>query len=976
MAGAGGRGGTRWRPAASVVAALAAVLLWLAPALPALAASARLDGLPLLQRFGQGQLPGAPSYSAAGVDSEGTLYVGSSDGVMVYRSGDWELVALPRRTGVYSLLVAPGDRVFVAGVGVFGRLHQLPDGRFRFEDLIGRLGAIPPGVRGHAFYDLVEAAGDVYVRNDATLFRIGPDGSLWRTPLPDGLGSRLFSAGGRLYGMLAGAGLCRLVDGRFELVRGGEALADVGVAGVWPHRDGLLVASGQGFHRVDAGGVHRLGVPADALLQRHRPYSGTRLRDGSLALSADDGSLLHVSADLAHGRIYPVGRDVAFDFTTDPEGWLWVVTEAELVRLRLPAPWTVYDQRHGLERRLFDFAYFDGALWVASTGVLRARPAADGGVPVFEPLPWPRYRYEVLALLATPEGLLIGNRRGLALLAPGMRSPRWLLGPDPGIAIRLLEPSPFDPDRVLAVGGGSAMWLVRRDGAWRVQAQWRTPVGGHNGLVQLARDEAWLGDPLGGVHRWRFEADSGRLLEQEHLGSEAGLETDPELGTRLLLLDDTVFAISGTRVQRLRAGRFVPARLPELPGLERPWELAAARNAAGTFVWTSQRIWWCPPGEHAFRLLRTGGGRVPGYRKVELQEDGRLRVLARAQVLQFDPAFDAGPAWRPRSRIDRIQLRHADGSLELLPRQPAAPLPVPPGAAVGLRLGLSAMESEFEFRYRIPGYQARWSEWSGDRDLLLQHLPPGDHTLEYQGRVRGGVEAGPERLAFRFQPFWYERWPVRLLFLLAVLAAAAALVRLRVHRVNERNRELERRIAERTAELEQANRKLAELAVIDGLTGVPNRRALERALARGWQRCAVHREPLALVMVDVDHFKRYNDGLGHQAGDALLRRVAAILTAAVHGVDEMAARYGGEEFVLVLPGVGLDEAVARAEAVRGEVERSAAGGGPACTLSMGVAVAWPPAGDVAGLLGAADGALYRAKREGRNRVCVASGGAA
>ncbi|WP_162125610.1 hypothetical protein, partial [Pseudoxanthomonas taiwanensis] len=63
--------------------------LWLAPALPALAASARLDGLPLLQRFGQGQLPGAPSYSAAGVDSEGTLYVGSSGGVMVYRSGDW-----------------------------------------------------------------------------------------------------------------------------------------------------------------------------------------------------------------------------------------------------------------------------------------------------------------------------------------------------------------------------------------------------------------------------------------------------------------------------------------------------------------------------------------------------------------------------------------------------------------------------------------------------------------------------------------------------------------------------------------------------------------------------------------------------------------------------------------------------------------------------------------------------------------------
>jgi diguanylate cyclase (GGDEF)-like protein len=123
--------------------------------------------------------------------------------------------------------------------------------------------------------------------------------------------------------------------------------------------------------------------------------------------------------------------------------------------------------------------------------------------------------------------------------------------------------------------------------------------------------------------------------------------------------------------------------------------------------------------------------------------------------------------------------------------------------------------------------------------------------------------------------------------------------------------------------------------------------------------------PLALVMIDVDHFKQFNDRHGHLEGDQQLRWVAQQLSHGVHPVRELLARFGGEEFSLVLPGLHLDEAVARAERLR---QRFSQPDSP-LTVSLGVAAEVPEAGsDPSMLLRRADTALYRAKRRGRNRV--------
>ncbi|MFZ6649395.1 diguanylate cyclase [Undibacterium sp. TJN25] len=189
---------------------------------------------------------------------------------------------------------------------------------------------------------------------------------------------------------------------------------------------------------------------------------------------------------------------------------------------------------------------------------------------------------------------------------------------------------------------------------------------------------------------------------------------------------------------------------------------------------------------------------------------------------------------------------------------------------------------------------------------------------------------------------------------------------------------LEQRVAERTAQLEDANRRLATLSATDGLTGLANRRHFDEVLGSEWARATRTRQPLAVIMIDVDHFKKYNDYYGHLAGDECLKTVARVLQEGTRRASDLAARYGGEEFSIVLPNTDAVVAQRVADAMRRSIEdlnlpheRSALA---RLTISVGVAIEsrWG-GGDSESLVRTADDALYRAKRDGRNCVALTQG---
>jgi diguanylate cyclase (GGDEF)-like protein len=191
--------------------------------------------------------------------------------------------------------------------------------------------------------------------------------------------------------------------------------------------------------------------------------------------------------------------------------------------------------------------------------------------------------------------------------------------------------------------------------------------------------------------------------------------------------------------------------------------------------------------------------------------------------------------------------------------------------------------------------------------------------------------------------------------------------------MDQKNREL----TETRRQLEHRNRDLERLSALDTLTQIANRRRFDLVLRQEWRRSARDESPLSLVFCDIDHFKRFNDTYGHQAGDECLIRVAQAMEETLNRPADLVARYGGEEFIALLVDTGLEGARMLAERMRArvealKVEHRASGVASHLTVSLGVASVVPrPAVRPEDLVDLADRALYAAKEGGRNRVVAA-----
>jgi diguanylate cyclase (GGDEF)-like protein len=202
----------------------------------------------------------------------------------------------------------------------------------------------------------------------------------------------------------------------------------------------------------------------------------------------------------------------------------------------------------------------------------------------------------------------------------------------------------------------------------------------------------------------------------------------------------------------------------------------------------------------------------------------------------------------------------------------------------------------------------------------------------------------------------------------------------RIEELRERLRLAEDRLRGSERQLEAANRQILELTRVDSLTGLANRRSFDEHLAREWAR-AVRlntklESPISLILLDVDHFRSFNEIYGERAGDECLLQLAAVVKAAANRPGDLAARYGGEEFAVILPGAESKDAALAAETIRsGVLELAIPHGGAGAegriSVSLGVTTVLPEiAAGLDALLAAAHQALDSAKSGGRNRIGI------
>ena len=968
---------------------LACLMLWLSwvggalaspAALPLSGLPAQLSGVPMARQFFAEDFGAAPQHLALSTDAEGRLLVGNVDGLLRFDGETWRLFELPGRTAVRAIGMGTDRRLYVGSYDTFGWMAPDGDGGLVYRDLLDAAGLRGDARRVGVVWDVLPAPSGVYFRSDHALHFLPYRGEPARNwPLDDNVRG-FFVEGDALFARVEGQGLSRFVDGRFILEPGGGVFSHRGLPAMFPRRDWRLLLAVDGFYRADRSGITPILGDSGAAFAGAGAYTAVELDDGSLVVGTHSGELFRYDTDLKLRQRMRMGSYGVQALGTDGEDGLWVATEVGLHRLSMPSPWSVIGSAQGVQGRIFDFEWFDDALWLATSRGIARLSRDTAGEHRYQSTDW--VPYEANSLVATPHDLLVGHRDGVVVLHRGATRPTSLLTAAGGV-YALLQ-SQYDPGLLFAFAERTLYLLREVNGRWTV---WREfPIGGIStwGVEESARGELWFGDTRGYPQRWRLDVDAGTLRDKAVFGRAEGLTADATDGSNIYLLDGQVYTVVGGQGYRFDGRRFVADATAPFSLVDRPHELTVRDTPLGAYAYTTRQLWHRARRGGAWTPVHLSPDTAGGYAMLRVNADGALRISTWKGLVQYDPTQHTSVRQPLRVGIESISARRAraapsPGVAVAAESLPTASLPVPqpgqvldvaPGNSLTLRFSMVSMESGAQFRYRVHGVSPDWSSWN-NAVLVVRPLPAGLYRVEVEGRTRAGRVAEPLTLPFRVLPFWYETWWARLVGLVMVALAGAwlvfALIRMRTRQYLADNRELEQRIAERTQALEDANRQLTELATEDTVTGIANRRVLDTGLRREWNRCMDTGQPLSALMIDVDHFKKFNDDHGHLEGDRTLRQVAELLHAHHDDERELLARYGGEEFALLLPGVDAPQARHRAETLRAIVAGSPLG----VTVSVGVAGFIPDRGtDRHDLLHRADRALYRAKRAGRNRVEV------
>jgi diguanylate cyclase (GGDEF)-like protein len=308
------------------------------------------------------------------------------------------------------------------------------------------------------------------------------------------------------------------------------------------------------------------------------------------------------------------------------------------------------------------------------------------------------------------------------------------------------------------------------------------------------------------------------------------------------------------------------------------------------------------------------------------------------------------------------------------------------------------------YQYKMDGFDKDWSPPRRLNQATYTNLAPGHYTFWVRAANHDQQwNINPAKIEIVILPPWWETWWFRLAASAVGLALLVGGVNWRIRNIRKTNHELEKRVTERTKELQaevflrqNAENKLIELneelhsqldqitdlqedlrqqAIRDALTGVHNRRYLTEVTEKELSRAERHQYPVSFILVDLDHFKDINDTYGHQAGDRVLIAIADLLCRETRRSD-VVCRYGGEEFLLMLPETNLETALQRAENLRQAIAKANISHETHTlhlTASIGVTM-YPAHGkDLDELFKNVDTAMYQSKNSGRNQVSVFEG---
>lgn len=875
----------------------------------------REAGLPLMHHFAPSDYDGSAQNWSLAQDRQGVIYVGNLEsGVLTFDGARWRRIPIPANATVRSLAADDDGRVYVGAVGNLGYLQTDTDGHKAFVSLLDK---IPPANRDFSDVWSTFANGkDVWFSTDSSLFRYR-DGKMtvWK---PKTAFHTCFMVDGTLYINEVGVGLMRMVDDHLRILPGGSRFANEKIYALLPWRgpnaqpgDLLIGTLEQGWLIWRNGRFLPWATEADPLIRQKYLYGATWLADGRLAVATLSGGVILLDAQ-GHllrtlTRASGLGSNTILAMLQDHQHGLWLASGNGITRLSLGSPLTLFDQRSGLQGEIFAMQRLAGSLYVGTTeGLFRL---IDGPDPHFVPVP--QVHGQIWSLADAGDQWMASGDGGVFVFAGTQLVQRL---DTHGAAVLALAAAPDDPGNMFA-GYEDGLGMLRHEGQHWVDAG-RVPGIKEelHGISLIPPNHVWLSPWTGGAMRldlppdWRGP-DDARYVDVARYGTAAGL---PDGSAQALTINGALRFTTTRGIYRFNEanGRFTPdpAFATLLPGPPRQLTPVVEDTSGMLWMHAGAGADGSPMTGHAIladshwhwqstwlqQLDSVGVGNIRNDR------DGTVWLASDNGLYRYHRRPGDTPPAPPSTLLRAV--RGPDGHA----------LPLDQGKAQ-IPYARNTLEFVFavpnfadpaanRYQVKLQGLDKTWSPWSRDDHHEYSRLPVGNYRFLVHARNVYGKIGPDTHFDFSVLPPWYRTLWAWLLWTGLAALALALLLHWRARFLLQRNRKLNDLIAQRTVELAQANRTLAEQTVTDPLTGLKNRRYLhehiEQDVAGARRRPESSDARLLFMMVDIDHFKQVNDNYGHAAGDQVLRQMGGILRAVARDTD-VPLRWGGEEFLIV-----------------------------------------------------------------------------
>lgn len=844
-------------------------------------------------------------------DAEGALWV-ATDGGGVGRLRNGQFTVYTTRNGLArnGVFSISGGRDGSVWFGTHGGLNQWKNGQFTTYTTGNGL----PNDDVRALSE--DAQGGVWIgtRTGLSLFKNGKFSHFdKKSELSTAMIQVLYEDRNQtLWIGTLGGGLHRLRDGKAEAYTTKDGLTGDDVRSITGDEEGNLWVGASGLNRFTQAKVSTYttkdGLPSDVIITTYQD------RNGDLWIGTNDHGLSRFRDGkfTNYSTRQGLSSDAVFSIVEDFDHNIWIGTRKGLNRFK-DGRFKTYSTKDGLAGDVITATFVDrnGALWVGGMGGLTR--FKDGRFTAF-PAAGDLLNFPITAILEDRAGALwIGTDSGLN---------RFKDGHFESLNVRN---SNLSDDHVI-------------------------------GLYEDPQGVLWIGTNGGGLNRLKDGKFTVYTTRQGMFDDAVMQILDPGDGNLWMGSNRGILYVNKQQLNDFADGKI----------------RSISYGVIGT--------------EDGMKSKECNGGVQPaGW----MTREGRLVFSTMKGIAIIDPKHLKIDSFTPSTIIESVTINNN---------------PVPVDATALIPPGRGDLEFRFtapsfanpqrlRFQYQLEGYDGGWVDATGSRLAHYTNIPPKTYRFRVRAADQGRWNGDGVAFNFVLKPHFYRTYWFYVLCGLAVLALVAAVLRVRLMRLKVRQQELSLLVAQRTAELQseilirkrteeeleeardEAIRARDELhfqANHDALTGLWNRRAILDLLNREMERSCRSHNPIGLLMLDVDHFKKINDTLGHPADDVVLREVAARIGHTARSYDSV-GRYGGEEFLVILPDCDKTQTLQSAERIRSVIAEevfSTGGSNIVVTISIGATVLSSSTVSAMEILAIADTALYAAKTNGRNQTAL------